>query len=73
MWDIATARLRHSLTGHTGKVVAVACSPADPHLAASCGSDRAIKVRAAGCLLVRISGPRRGEGRTWRLSKSSLH
>lgn len=25
MWDVATGRLRHSLTGHTGKVVGVAC------------------------------------------------
>lgn len=25
VWDVATGRLRHSLTGHSGKVVGVAC------------------------------------------------
>ncbi len=30
VWDVATGRLRHSLTGHTGKVVGVACRCALP-------------------------------------------
>jgi autophagy-related protein 16 len=47
VWDVATGRLRLSLTGHTGKVTGVGCSPADPQVVATCGADRTIKVRAS--------------------------
>lgn len=43
-WDVATGRLRLSLTGHSGKVTGVDCSPADPNVVASCAADRTIKV-----------------------------
>jgi autophagy-related protein 16 len=43
-WDVATGRQRMSLTGHSGKVTGLACSPADPLALATCSADRTIKV-----------------------------
>lgn len=44
VWDLASARLKLSLTGHVGKVTSVDCSAADPQTVVSCGADRTIKV-----------------------------
>lgn len=44
LWDISTGRLRLSLTGHSGKVTGVDTSPSQVSTAASCGSDRSIKI-----------------------------
>ncbi|KAL4437310.1 hypothetical protein ABPG75_004449 [Micractinium tetrahymenae] len=44
VWDVSSGRLRLSLTGHSGKVTGVACSPADPHAVATCAADRTIKM-----------------------------
>ncbi|DBA83439.1 hypothetical protein WJX79_006327 [Trebouxia sp. C0005] len=44
MWDITSGRVRHTLTGHTGKVSSVDCSPSSSLRAVSSGTDRTIKV-----------------------------
>ncbi|KAI3424821.1 hypothetical protein D9Q98_008207 [Chlorella vulgaris] len=44
VWDVHTGRLRMSLTGHSGKVTGVDCSPADAQVAVTCAADRTIKV-----------------------------
>lgn len=44
LFDLATSRARHTLTGHTGKVTSVSSSPADAARCASAGADRAIRV-----------------------------
>lgn len=44
LFDLATSRARHTLTGHTAKVTSVAASPADPTRAASAGADRAVRI-----------------------------
>lgn len=43
-WDVSTGRLRASLTGHAGRVSAVAASPVDAASAASAGADRTVKI-----------------------------
>ncbi|KAL3161687.1 hypothetical protein ABBQ38_008786 [Trebouxia sp. C0009 RCD-2024] len=44
MWDITSGRVRHTLTGHTGKVSSVDCSPSNSLRAVSSGTDRCIKL-----------------------------
>lgn len=44
VWEPATGRLRLSLTGHAGKVMAVDASATDPGTVVSCAADRTIKV-----------------------------
>ncbi|PNH05539.1 Protein tipD [Tetrabaena socialis] len=45
VWDATTAgRARHTLTGHTGPVTAVAVSPLDCRLAVSISEDRSFKL-----------------------------
>eukprot|EP00897_Mesotaenium_endlicherianum_P009780 jgi/Mesen1/8830/ME000053S08245 len=44
MWQVGTARLRHTMTGHSEKVVAVDVSPTGSSRAASAAYDRTIKV-----------------------------
>ena len=41
---LGSGRVRHTLTGHAGRVTCCSASPADPSVALSAGSDRAVKV-----------------------------
>lgn len=41
---LGSGRVRHTLTGHAGRVTCCAASPADPTVALSAGSDRAVKI-----------------------------
>lgn len=59
VWDVATGRLRLSLTGHADKVMGLDCSPASPATVVSCSSDRTIKVGGVGSALPELrSAPR---------------
>ncbi|GIL58051.1 hypothetical protein Vafri_13255 [Volvox africanus] len=44
VWDATSGRHRHTLTGHTGPVTAVALSPLDCRLAVSVSEDRSFKL-----------------------------
>lgn len=53
LWDAATGRVRHTLTGHGEKVVAAAFAPpggGEADRAFSAGHDRCIKVCACVCV-----------------------
>jgi WD40 repeat protein len=52
VWDVHTGRLRMSLTGHSGKVTGVDCSPADAQVAVTCAADRTIKASKPPPLLL---------------------
>ena len=41
---LGSGRVRHTLTGHAGRVTCCSASPADPAVALSAGSDRAVKL-----------------------------
>ncbi|KAK9787622.1 hypothetical protein WJX73_001530 [Symbiochloris irregularis] len=44
VFNLETSRVRHTLTGHSGKVFSVACSPADARAAASSGQERFVRL-----------------------------
>jgi len=44
LWDVASGRVKHTFTGHSDKVCALAFNPLDPTRAASVANDRCIKV-----------------------------